>query len=132
MNGYAFARSTSGGPVASWAYVNNKSETWQLSEGHRVVNVLHHNHETLGVELAGGGQEAIDADQYVAGVNTAVKFLTKYGYVEKGQSVTPIVNAVIRGHGEFTDGTHTDFNEMVMDQIRPMVIQQLVNLGYKA
>lgn len=122
-----------GNRVGSWGYINDKGEFYQLVDNDHVVNVLDYNYVTWGVEMAGGGQESLTAAQYTSMIYVTAKFLIENGYVQKGQSVTKVVNDVVRGHGEFSEfsrGDHGDNTSMVMDQTRPMVINLLTMLGY--
>lgn len=95
-------------------------------------NGIFYNGHAFGMEIAACEQGAITSKQYESGVYLSAQFLIDNGFVAKGQPVTPIVRKMIIGHHEANPNGHDDNPSIVMDQVRPMIVNLLVQLGYTA
>lgn len=95
---------------------------------------VEYNRVSFGMEISACEQAAVNDKQYTNGIYNTVKFMIDNHYVSKDKSVTPIVNKMVKGHREANAsiGMHDDFPSLVMDQVRPLIIKTLVDLGYKA
>lgn len=104
-------------------------KTGKLNGTGREVNNLN----AFGVEVAASGQEGVTSRQYAALIYKAIKHLTKFKELRMGEPVTPVVNKLFIGHAEANarlSNGHSDFPKIIMDQLRAMTVDVLVEMGH--
>jgi N-acetylmuramoyl-L-alanine amidase len=117
--------------VGSVFYVNNVGGPYRLTHDN-VLHVPNHNRgDAVGMEIAASGQETITTQQYQDGIYLTANYLIENGYVKDVASAKNVVNTMVRGHGEMNpelEDRHNDNVKMVMDQVRPMIIEAITKI----
>lgn len=109
---------------------NNKSQTYHLTDNF-TYQVPGYDERIFGVEVAGCNQAKLRPVQIEHALYLAANFLIVNGYVAQDQSVTQVVNAVIRGHRELNPDGHSDWPGISMDQFREKLVTLFSDeLGY--
>lgn len=128
-------------------YINNSDLN---SNGTRVTCQLTHDRvwhvkrrtgkfstkNTMGVEIAACGMEAITSKQYEDLIYLIIWHLKKHSELKNGKSVSisKVVKSMLRGHAEVDAGlydAHGDFKSPIADVIRGITINLGIQLGYR-
>jgi flagellum-specific peptidoglycan hydrolase FlgJ len=118
----------------SSAYLVNEAGEYYILTWNRTGHVKGRNFDSRGTEVAAWDQKSVKPNQYEALIYGFIHELEQGKYVDKGKPVSQIIDDMIRGHGEEygkNDNNHTDFGRMVMDPIRLLMKDFMINkLGY--
>ena len=132
LDGLGFANSMAQEDLGVQFYINAPGNAYHLTDD-RAAHVLGYNPVAEGVEIAATEQTAINSDEYTSAIYLTANWLISMGYITKDTpSAGAVVDAMVRGHRELNPDGHEDNPQMVMDPIRGMIKQLLVQLGYKA
>jgi len=112
--------------------LNNKGELFLLTTD-RNVNVLNHNDDALGCEAAAPEQVAVTTAQYEALIYASAQFLLDNGYITKNESISSVVNRVVKGHEALGgQGDHDDQSRMVVNGYGHPIVAELIYQILKA
>lgn len=116
------------GPLAINANISKKGGTYWLSNWF-THHIKGYNGRTMGVEVAATEQADVQPQQYENGIYLSRWFMEKGEIINRKQPVAGTVKRVVKGHHELNPYGHNDFGAMVMDPLRKLTVDHLVNDG---
>ena len=116
--------------VGCHGYISKKGKPTIMTTD-KVGHVKGQNRTTWGVETEAKSQEDVDTLQYETRIYWSIDEAVRYFKIKRNMSDTQIAAALdkwARGHGEFAyPNDHTDFPSAVMDPLRALMKEFVIN-----